>query len=93
MPGILTGWYHQVLNIFPITWTPNTAPTALSPGDVHFNFPPGRNTVAEVCTRLTLKLGDLLHWVWIPLLLLQVLPGQVWLLQLLKRQRTTRARR
>ena len=49
--------------------------------------------MAKVCTRLTLKLGDLLHWVWIPLLLLQVLPGQVWLLQLLKRQRTTRARR
>lgn len=31
--------------------------------------------MAEVCTGLTLKLGDLLHWVWIPLLLLQVLPG------------------
>lgn len=30
--------------------------------------------MAKVCSSLTLKLVDLLHWVWIPLLL-EVLPG------------------
>ena len=48
---------------------------ALLPGDIHFNFSAGRNTTAEACAGLTLKLGDLLHWVGIPLLLQQVLPG------------------
>lgn len=41
----------------------------------------------EVPNSLTLKLIDLLHRVWIPLLL-EVLPGEMRLLQLLEEQRT-----